>query len=500
MPEHAVHTQDFHQEFESELLTLFRRRFLWFLGIVGFIYAMALLVTIFGVAALAVGVSREVATQQLASIRGGYWGLMLLAALVGLDVCVFVWFAGQALSKRNSRPRLLRLTQQFFIFRGVADLALAYIMRGEGFPWYTGLYHILACAFLPWTPMQALRPLFVLVPLHAITLFASQKHGWVTDLFWTLFAVFMALPGLTIAWLKTSRRAGDFKMRFLQSRYGQMRRELVDARRIHEALFPQPISDGPLSFSYCYEPMRQIGGDYLYARACPPPMDSRDGGGAGAFNILLIDVTGHGIAAALTVNRVYGEVERLFAEDPNASPAEVLAALNRYVNLTLARHSIFATALCLRIDIDRNTVEYSSGGHPPAFLCTEDGRITELGSTSFVLGAVGPADFEPDSRTLAFLPGDSIIAYTDGAIEARNPEGRMLGVFGFQKALASFLSGRHDLAGRLLTMVEQHRAGPPEDDTLLVEITRRAHSISVHEAHTHARVATDAAAVPVSAG
>lgn len=467
-------TQDFHQELEAQTLKLLRKRFLWFLGTVASIYGLILAIVVVGFVALAVGVNRDVAAEQITRFRGGYWGFMAVLAITGLDIAVFIWCAKEATARRNNRAQLLRLTQQFFIYRGAADLLIAYICGTEGLPWYLGLYHTLGCAILPWTPIQALRPMLLLLPVNAVTLLVSAKHGWAGDLFWSALSCFLALPGLGIAWAKTTRRSNELRMRFLQDRYGQMRRELVDARRIHEALFPRPFSQEVLRFGYRYEPMRQIGGDYLYARFGPT-----DGEAEPAFNILLIDVTGHGIAAALTVNRLYGEVERLFAEDPLASPEEVLAALNRYVHLTLSRHSVFASALCIRVDVERDTVEYASGGHPPAFLCSADGRIEELASTSYVLGAVGPGDFEPAMRRLRFMPGDALVAYTDGAIEARDPEGRMLGVFGLQRALATCLaartgerSGDAELAPSLLRLVEQHRAGPPEDDTLVVEVAR----------------------------
>ncbi len=480
-----AYTTDFHQEFAADTLKLLRRRFLWFVGIVGAIYALVVLIYAIGLGALAFGVSREMAERELVSIRGGYWGMISVLVLIGVDVGVFVWCARQATLRRNDRTKLLGLTFQFFIYRGVADFLLIYLMRNEGFAWSLCLYHVIACGLLPWTPAQALRPLFFLLPLQAAMLVISHKAGWTRDLVWIFLTIVFLLPGLLIAWLKTTRRMGEFKMRFLQNRYGQMRRELVDARRIHEALFPKPIADGPLCFAYSYEPMRQIGGDYLYARFSPPPIET--GEGEPALNILLIDVTGHGIAAALTVNRLYGEVERLFAEDPYASPADVLGALNRYVHLTLSRHSIYATALCMRVDIEKDRLEYASGGHPPAFLCAADGNIHELSSTSFVLGAVGPGDYDPGMVEVRLMPGDSVIAYTDGAIEARNPEGRMLGVLGLQKALASCLCGRAELAAQLLMVVEQHRSGPPEDDTLVVEISRRVGGLVVEERPTHGR-------------
>lgn len=479
MTRQAPFTQDFRQELEVHTLRLLRQRFLWFLGSVASIYGVALIITAVLFVLLAFGVSREVALSRLGTLRGGYFGLMSVLVLIGIDVGVFIWCAGQATLRRNDRAKLLVLTQQFFIFRGLSDLAAAFIMRSEGFMWYTVMYHILACALLPWTPMQALRPMLLLVGVNAALLLVSPKHGWGGDIAWILVSVALIGPGVAIATLKTGRRTEELKLRFLQDRYGKMRRELVDARRIHEALFPRPITDGPLRFMYKYEPMRQIGGDYLYARFSPPPADR--GEGDGSFNLLLIDVTGHGIAAALTVNRLYGEVERLFAEDPWASPADVLAALNRYVHLTLSRHSVYATALCIRVDVERDIVEFASGGHPPAFLCAADGTIHEMESTAMVLGAIPPGEFDAGMQSLRFTPGDCVIAYTDGAIEARNPDGRMLGVLGIQQAIAACANGRCEMAARLLSFVEEHRGGPPEDDTLVVEIARTVGGVSVEE-------------------
>ncbi len=177
------------------------------------------------------------------------------------------------------------------------------------------------------------------------------------------------------------------------------------------------------------------------------------------LNVLLLDVTGHGIAAALTVNRLYGEVERLFAENPHAGPGEVLSALNKYVHLTLATHSVYVTALCLRLDQERGVLEYASGGHPPAFLCGADGRIEQLDSTAFVLGACAAPDFDPAVESRPFMPGDTLLAYTDGAIEARNSAGRMLSIAGFTKIIAGHHGrcGERLLCDLVLEGVERHR-------------------------------------------
>jgi serine phosphatase RsbU (regulator of sigma subunit) len=168
-------------------------------------------------------------------------------------------------------------------------------------------------------------------------------------------------------------------------------------------------------------------------------------------------------------------MERLFAEEPAITPGEVLTALNRYVHLTLANHSVYATALCVQVDPARGQLRYASGGHPPAFLRTVDGRFDRLDSTAFVLGACFGDDFDANEAVRTFTPGDTLVLYTDGATEARNEKGRMLTVDGFQALLARVeprAVAEGGWAGALLHAVERYRFGPAADDTLVVEIYR----------------------------
>src|SRR5690606_9255476 len=115
---------------------------------------------------LALGTNRDIAARVLSDFRGGYWGLMAWLVLVGLDVGVFVWCAKESAARRNNRERLMALTHQFFLYRGSVDLMAAFLARSEGLPWTLGMYHMLACALLPWTPMQALRPMVLLLGLN----------------------------------------------------------------------------------------------------------------------------------------------------------------------------------------------------------------------------------------------------------------------------------------------------------------------------------------------
>lgn len=349
------------------------------------------------------------------------------------------------------------------------------ILGGMMGAWAIFVTHFFACVILPWTPQESIRPIIPLIGANAVMTgglaVSAAAHGsgvWNVTLqaiIVILVSLLVPLPGLGVcAW-----RHGRFRRRktfdILRGRWRDVSRELVDARRIHESLFPKPAWVGPLRFDYAYEPMRQIGGDYLFAERATGP------NGSDVFNLVLMDVTGHGIPAALTVNRLYGELKRIFAENPGASPGVVLRLLNSYVHLTLSSHAVFVTAMCLRIDCRADTLEYASGGHPPAFLRCSDGTIDRLDSTTFVLGVVLGEEFDPEPRTLRFGAGDCLIAYTDGAIEARGRGGRYLGVAGMQRIVAGSV-GDKGWPETILRAVDQHRHGPSCDDTLVIELYR----------------------------
>ncbi len=340
--------------------------------------------------------------------------------------------------------------------------------------------HFIACVFLPWTGRESMKPVWPLLILNTamtggVVLWKSMTttNGPMATVLWLALgflaaAAFTPLPGLAVCWWRHNRFRKRATFDVLRDRYSALKHELTSARQIHESLFPTPIESGECLFRYEYEPMRQIGGDYLHVFAGPA-----GGPGERALSLILVDVTGHGIPAALTVNRLHGELARIFAENPSVAPGEVLKLLNSYVHLTLATHSVYVTAICLRACAKTDTLEYASGGHPPAFLRSVDGTIERMDSTAFVLGVAAGPDFQPEPRKVRFGPGDTLVAYTDGATEARDDHGRYFGIEGIQRVLAV---GRPDdtrgWPGTLRDAVEGYREGPTMDDVLVIEMRR----------------------------
>ncbi|MHC4975278.1 MAG: PP2C family protein-serine/threonine phosphatase [Planctomycetota bacterium] len=482
----ATFSADFKHEFEQERSSWLRKRFLWYTGIL----ACLNIIQIVGLVFVLVDVEMS-ALLKIVSVMLGVGNVLIYAA-------PFMYvLRSQVLLEYKEIVQLLFwiiIINGFYIFLsqivgGEVGAKLSSVSAtGEPSPmqngaaWLGGVFlsHFIASLFIPWTPREALRPmLYLLIAFNTLvilgifftTLSLLQGLGLVA------LSTVPPLPGMAIAWWRHSRFKDRFHYKALRGRYGQMKRELVDARKLHESLFPPPIDSGSVRFSYSYEPMRQIGGDFLFTHTFPTLGVDDDNE---PVSIVLVDVTGHGIPAALTVNRLHGELERIFGEDPDIGPGEVLRMLNRYVHLTLSRHSVYATALCLRVDPRGHRIAWASGGHPPAFLRGVDGTLTELGSTALVLGAVTGSDFDPGEESHPFVRGDGLIAYTDGAIESKNAKGQMLRIEGLRAILASVVPdpGMDGWAGAILREIDMYRHGPAEDDTLVVELFRPLVSMS----------------------
>lgn len=336
------------------------------------------------------------------------------------------------------------------------------------------LIHFLASVFVALTPKEGLRPLLPIYAAFAAWVLLVSANTWPQRVVLLAGAPLIAAPGLAWSWWRYRSFTDRFHARALQKRYSEVTRELTDARRIHEALFPPPITRGPVRVTYHYEPMREIGGDFLFVRPLAFPPSASDG----PVLVVLIDVTGHGIAAALAVNRLHAELETLCAKGPLPEPAAVIRALNAFTEQVLAPGAMFATALAIRIEPGASpqspaAVRWSSAGHPPAYLRTPGQPVRPLGSTATMLGVL-PADlFDCDEGADELPPGSTIIAFTDGAPETADARGRQLGLIGLRRLIetAPDAPPSAPLADHLAREIAAHRAGPASDDTLIVEIT-----------------------------
>jgi sigma-B regulation protein RsbU (phosphoserine phosphatase) len=183
-------------------------------------------------------------------------------------------------------------------------------------------------------------------------------------------------------------------------------KELEIARRIQSSTLPQfvPTLAG-LEIAARYAPMSAVAGDF-YDFLC---LDEKRVG------ILVADVTGHGVPAALIASmlKVAFASQAAHAHDP----VRVLTGLNGALCGKFEEH--FVTAAYLFVDLEKSLLHYSAAGHPPLLLASRAaGSIREIEENGLMLGMFPEAAYS--SVEIRVSPGDRCLLYTDGLFEAKN--------------------------------------------------------------------------------
>ncbi|MEM7584148.1 MAG: PP2C family protein-serine/threonine phosphatase [Acidobacteriota bacterium] len=177
----------------------------------------------------------------------------------------------------------------------------------------------------------------------------------------------------------------------------------------------------------------------------------------------IADVSGHGIRAGLAAAVLYFLIGAL---EPGLEPSTLAQRMNDRMHE--ARNEadekvLYATAFWLRIGADgRGT--YASAGHPPLLVRRASGAIEQLGATGMPVGLVpdqtfGQADFHLD-------PGDSLVLFTDGLLEACNPEDEEFGLERLAEALREQPGKAVETARGIYRAVRNHRISKLLDDDL----------------------------------
>ena len=138
-------------------------------------------------------------------------------------------------------------------------------------------------------------------------------------------------------------------------------------------------------------------------------------------------------------------------------------------------HEKYATGLLVCLRPRDGTFTYCNAGHNPAILIRDDGRVERLGATGKPIGLVPGAEYE--QRELELAAGDILVLYTDGFVEAENPEGDEYGLERFQRV---FVDERRaplpDIARLLEEDVRRFARGVPFHDDRTLVILRRTPS------------------------
>ena len=200
----------------------------------------------------------------------------------------------------------------------------------------------------------------------------------------------------------------------------------------------------------------QVGGDFY-------DLFALEGGRVGA---VIGDVCGKGVAAARHTVRLRYELRTLLEE--GRPPGRVLTAFNRRVQEEFVDDE-YATLALLVLDPATGAATWSSAGHPPPLLTGTTPRALAFAG-SLPVGLFGDATYQTARFTLP--PGRCVVLYTDGVVEARNPDGQEFGIEGLEAAAPAVAASAAAVAEVVLKQVLSHSGGHLDDDAAVLVLRR----------------------------
>jgi len=196
-----------------------------------------------------------------------------------------------------------------------------------------------------------------------------------------------------------------------------MKRDLEIAREIQTWLVPsQPPEVASANIAFATRPQNSVAGDY-YDAFYPTPED-RD-----KLMVVIADVAGKSVPAALLMATLQASLRTIAPE--NAPLAELVARLNRYACAHSLNGLRFTTAVLSEYNPTSRQLTYVNAGHNAPILRRANGSFEILDVGGLPLGIQSDETYE--TATLELKPGDALILFTDGVVEAFNSAGEEFG-------------------------------------------------------------------------
>jgi serine phosphatase RsbU (regulator of sigma subunit) len=254
----------------------------------------------------------------------------------------------------------------------------------------------------------------------------------------------------------------------------KMEHELKMARRIQESILPKEIPDPPgWDLAAFWQPARSVSGDFY--DFIPFPRNR--------MGIVIGDVTDKGVPAALvmaTTRTTLRATALSMADEETISPGELLGRVNEFLCPDMPAY-MFVTCLFAVLDLSSGEMFYANAGHPLPYQRTARG-ILDLRASGMPLGLI-PGMIYDDKET-SLSAGDCVLMYSDGLVEAHNPQGEMFSFNRLRDLMSCELRGDALIQYLLGKLGDFTGVGwEQEDDVTFVSVARLSATSQSSVAH-----------------
>ena len=247
-----------------------------------------------------------------------------------------------------------------------------------------------------------------------------------------------------------------------QKKLAQLQHDLDLARQIQTELLPAHMPAEPeFEVAALNDPGNRVSGDYYDVIET----------GDGRYWLLIADVTGEGVPASLLMANLQAAVRVTIADTDE--PGELLTRWNRLICAN-TDSSKFITCLLALIDPERRSIRFASAGHHMPLIITPGAKSLQRleGAPGFPLGVEPDCTF-PTTEHVLEAPRGMFLIYTDGVIEARNPQGTEFGEDALHATLAAHdARDPQSAVDQVRQAVAQFAAGAPQSDDITILAAR----------------------------
>jgi serine phosphatase RsbU (regulator of sigma subunit) len=242
----------------------------------------------------------------------------------------------------------------------------------------------------------------------------------------------------------------------------RVEQELKVARSIQQASLPKEVPElEGWQVSPYYQPAREVGGDFYDFHLLSE----------GRLGLIVGDATGKGVPAALVMSTTCGMLQAVSQALDSSSPGEVLERVNETL-LARIPPNMFVTCFYAILDPETASLSFANAGHDLPYL-RRRGEAEELRARGMPLGLMPGMSYE--EKEIVLDAGDSALFYSDGLVEAHDPQGDMFG-FPRLRALIAEHGEERSLGDFLLAELYSFvgEGWEQEDDITLLTLERSA--------------------------